>query len=273
MALHSEFVTFNSGDKQHKLYISRLTNATTPLPVVIVIQEIWGTDAHIRELTDRFAKAGYLAVAPDLYATENGERPAVFSEARIDQVKDFLNSTPPTVWHDADAREAELGKLPEQKREEIRSTFTELFAGLAKIPGYVGTLTDTVKFLREYEYSRGQKVASTGYCMGGALSALLASAEPSLAGAAVYYGNLPSKEHLQGIQCPVYGFFGSLDERITSQVAGFAESMQEAGKSFQYEIYEGAHHAFFNETRPTYSVDASRDAWVKTLAFFREVLV
>ncbi|MGZ4113115.1 MAG: dienelactone hydrolase family protein [Tumebacillaceae bacterium] len=273
MALHTEFVTFTSGDKQHKLYVSRLENAKTPLPVVLVIQEIWGTDAHIRDLTDRFAKAGYLAVAPDLYATDNGERPAILSEERIEQVKAFLNSVPPAMWHDAEQREAELNKLPEQQREEIRDSFVELFSALQKIPGFTDALAATFNFLQDYEYSRGQKIASTGYCMGGALSARLASVEPRLAGAAVYYGSLPGKEAVETIQCPVYGFFGSIDERINGLIPAFAESMQAAGKSFKYEMYEGALHAFFNETRPSYNVDAARDAWVKTLAFFKEVLV
>ncbi|GIM47994.1 carboxymethylenebutenolidase [Collibacillus ludicampi] len=271
MSLRAEWVQFRDGDKKYQLYTSRLENAKTPLPVVIVIQEIWGTDAHILELTDRFAKAGYLAVAPDLYA-EDGQRPAELKEDRIEQVKDFLNTLPPTVWHDPNARYAELKKLPERKREDIQSTFETLFGGLARMDQYLEILKATFQFLQNYEYSRGQKVASTGYCMGGALSAMLAGVEPRLAGAVVYYGNLPQKEQLQGIQCPVLGFFGGLDERITSQVPGFAEAMKEAGKSFTYEIYEGAHHAFFNDTRTSYHVDAARDAWAKTLRFFKEVL-
>jgi carboxymethylenebutenolidase len=272
MSLHTEWISFTEGGKLHKLYTSRLAQAETPLPVVLVIQEIWGTDAHILELTDRFAKAGYLAVAPDLYA-ENGQRPEVLKEERIEQVKDFLNSVPPAVWHDAAARQAELQKLPDAKREEIQSTFERLFSGLARMHEYLDTLKATFQFLQNYEFSRGQKVATTGYCMGGALSALFACSEPRLAGAVVYYGHLPQKEQLQGIQCPVLGFFGGLDERITSQVPGFAQAMKEAGKSFRYEIYDGAHHAFFNDTRSAYHVDAARDAWVKTLQFFQEVLL
>ncbi|WP_018130676.1 dienelactone hydrolase family protein [Effusibacillus pohliae] len=271
MSLNTDWLNFDGGERSYRLYISRPANADTPLPVVIVIQEIWGTDAHILDLTDRFAKAGYLAVAPDLYA-ENGQRPDVLKEERIEQVKAFLNTLPPASWHDPIAREAALEKLPEEKREEIRSTFAELFGGLARLPERLEILQATLRFLQEYKHSRGQKVASVGYCMGGALSALLACREPSLAGAVVYYGNLPSKEQIKGIHCPVAGFFGSLDERITSQVPGFAKAMQEAGKSFTYEIYEGAHHAFFNDTRASYHVQASRDAWAKTLVFFEEVL-
>jgi carboxymethylenebutenolidase len=272
MSLHTEWLEFRNGINTYKVYTSRPTHAETPLPVVLVIQEIWGTDDHILELTDRFAKAGYLAVAPDLYA-QNGSRPEAVTEERIEQVKEFLNTIPPTVWHDSSALQAELARLPENESKKIKVTFDELFGGLVRMPQYLETLQAVMQFLKEYEYSRGQKIVSTGYCMGGALSAMLASTHPELAGAAIYYGHLPKKEQLQGIQCPVIGFFGSLDERITSQVPAFAEAMQEAGKSFTYEIYEGAHHAFFNDTRSSYNVNASRDAWVKTLQFFKKVLV
>ncbi|WP_027417189.1 dienelactone hydrolase family protein [Aneurinibacillus terranovensis] len=65
-------------ENKYALYTSRPANSGKPLPAVIVIQEIWGTDTHIPDLTDRFAKAEYLAVAPDLYTT-NGKRPDVAS--------------------------------------------------------------------------------------------------------------------------------------------------------------------------------------------------
>jgi carboxymethylenebutenolidase len=272
MSLHTEWVKFSQQGQNYKLYTSRPAHVKTPLPVVLVIQEIWGTDAHILELTDRFAKAGYLAVAPDLYAVD-GTRPSVFAEERIEQVKAFLDTVQPTAWSDPAVRDAEMKKLPEGKREEVKTTFSELFGGLARLPELLNTLKATVRFLQDYEFSLGQKVASVGYCMGGALSALLASAEPELAGAVIYYGNLPGKEQVEAIGCPVAGFFGGFDERITSQVPGFTQLMEDAGKSFTSEIYEGAHHAFFNDSRASYNVDAARDAWVKTLAFFKDVLV
>lgn len=272
MSLKREWIQFEHGGTKHRLYATRLERAKTPLPVVMVIQEIWGVDEHIVDLTDRFAKAGFLAVAPDLYA-ENGQRLESLSEGRIEQIKSFLDTLAPPSWHDPAARETALGKLPEEVREEIRATYSEMFDGLTRLPERLETLKAAMAFLAEYEPTKGQKVASTGYCMGGALSVMLAAADPRLAGAVVYYGNLPKKEQVATIQCPIVGFFGGLDERITSQVDGFARAMEEADKSFAYEIYEGVHHAFFNDTRGAYHAEASRDAWEKTLAFFNRVLV
>ena len=63
-----------------------------PLPAVIVIQEIWGPDAHIQEVADRLAMAGYAALAPDLYS--RGGRPDTLSPERIDQGVDFSGYGP-----------------------------------------------------------------------------------------------------------------------------------------------------------------------------------
>ncbi|MCL6549371.1 MAG: dienelactone hydrolase family protein, partial [Alicyclobacillus sp.] len=75
-----------------------------------------------------------------------------------------------------------------------------------------------------------------------------------------------------GIRCPVMGFYGSLDKRITDQVPAFAQAMENAGKTFSYQVYEGAHHAFFNDTRASYNPTASRDAFARVLTFFNEQL-
>ncbi|QRG66630.1 dienelactone hydrolase family protein [Brevibacillus choshinensis] len=272
MSLKTEWVHFEQNGALHRMYTSRMERAKTPLPVVLVIQEIWGTDAHILDLTDRFAKAGFLAVAPDLYAVE-GKRPQSMTEERIEQVKAFLETLPPPAWHDAVAREAALEQQPEKAREELHATYADVFANLKRLPQLLEKLQAAVAFLGEYELSKGQKVASTGYCIGGALSLLMASTEPRLAGSVVYYGHLLSKEQIATIQCPVLGFFGELDSKINAHLPEFIEDMKEAGKAFTFEVYEGAHHAFFNDTRGAYHVGASRDAWQKTLKFFNRILV
>lgn len=272
MSLQTEWIQFERNGVKHRLYTARLQRAKGPLPAILVIQEIWGTDAHILDLTERFAKAGYLAAAPDLYA-ENGERREILSVERIEEIKSFLDTLAPPSWHDPVAREAALEKQPAEIRERVRETFPELFESLTRLPQLLETVKATVSFLEEYEWSRGQKIASIGYCMGGALSTMLAAAVPNLAGAVNYYGRMPlSKEEVAAIQCPVIGFFGEKDPKITSLVPDFAEAMKAAGKSFSYTVYEGAHHGFFNDSRAAYHVDAARDAWAQTLHFFHKVL-
>ncbi|WDL95985.1 dienelactone hydrolase family protein [Alicyclobacillus sp. ALC3] len=271
MSVKTEWVRYGA-DNQYLGFAAVLENAKTPLPAVIVIQEIWSVDEHIQDVTTRFAEAGYVAFAPDLYAV-NGERPETLRTERIGLVKQFLNSVPPSVWHNADDRAAALAKLPEEEQKAIGETFSTLFGGL-QMDRYMPQVTATSAFLREtYEPSKGQGVASVGYCMGGSLSALLSASDPDLRGAAVYYGSvLPDEAGIDRITCPVRAFYGEDDVRLIPAIQTFEENMRKAGKSVEVDIYKGANHAFFNDGRPSYEVNAARDALAKTLSFFNEVL-
>ena len=108
--------------------------------------------------------------------------------------------------------------------------------------------------------------------MGGGLSAQLACAEPELAAAVIFYGASPAQDDLGGLRCPVLGFYGGEDPRITATVPGLAAAMEAAGKSYEWHVYAGAPHAFFNDTRRSYDVGAARDAWARLLGFFAEHL-
>ncbi|GGI95422.1 carboxymethylenebutenolidase [Alicyclobacillus cellulosilyticus] len=241
------------------------------LPAVVVLQEIWGVDDHIQDVTRRLAAAGYLAFAPDLYA-RGGERPRALTEERIDRAKQFLDSLPPGAWGNPEERARALAALPAPDQAVIGETLQALFAGLNP-DGYMEQLLATTRFLREAcPFSQGQGVASVGFCMGGALSARLACRDPLLRGAVVFYGQAPPAEMIPSIQCPVRGFYGALDKRITEAVPEFAAAMREAGKDFASQVYDGAGHAFFNDTRRSYHVAAARDAYVRTLSFLRDVL-
>ncbi|MEP6642613.1 MAG: dienelactone hydrolase family protein, partial [Gaiellales bacterium] len=81
------------------------------LPAVIVIHEAWGPDAHIQDIADRIATAGYLALVPDLYA-HGGRRPAALAADRIDALKRFTDTLPAGGLRDADVRAHALEELP-----------------------------------------------------------------------------------------------------------------------------------------------------------------
>lgn len=268
----SEWIRFGANGERIGL-VTWPERASAPIPGLIVIQEAWGVDAHIEDVASRFAKAGYVTIAPDLFA-ENGTRPAPLSRPRMDALKTFINTLPPAAWTDPKARDAALAALPEPRRSEIDESFQALFASaMSRIDAYVPKLMDAADYLRaEHPLSRGAKVGSIGYCLGGTLSWRLACADGKLGAAVIYYGMAPPLDAVPHIVCPVLGLYGGLDARVNAGIGDLVAATQEHHKRFEHHVYDGAQHAFFNDTRPAYHAQASRDAFARTLEFFRREL-
>lgn len=276
MRLQHDWTEYRSGRGPVRAWLSRPAAVSDPLPGVVVIQEVWGVDGHIQDVADRFASAGYVALAPDLYSA-GGARPPALAPERVEAAKAFLDTLRPGEWMavrgDEGQRAEILARLPGDQGAALGETLGTLFDGARDPSAQVGVLQAAVGFLKGHETCAGRPVGSVGYCMGGSLSALLACAEPELAAAVVYYGSSPPPERVEAIRCPILGLYGEQDERVTSGVPAFAEAMKAAGKRFEYQVYSETPHAFFNDTRASYRVEAARDAWARTLAFFAEQLV
>jgi carboxymethylenebutenolidase len=101
------------------------------------------------------------------------------------------------------------------------------------------------------------------------LAGLLSTDEPALAGAAIFYGTAPPLDRVPHIASPLIGFYAGLDERVNAGISAFAEALAAAGKSFERYVYPNAKHGFFNEDRPAYDANASRDAYARLLEFLR----
>lgn len=276
MELVTEWVTYDGPAGAVSAYMVRPKAAPGPLSGVIVIQEIWGADEHIADVTERFASAGYLAVAPDLFSAGGG-RPPALSDERIARAKAFLNTIPPLEWGsvmgDENRRNEELSKLPDEQGRQVGETLGTLFSGPARdTEAHVANLRAAFSYVREHPASGGRAVASIGYCMGGGLSARLACEEPELGAAAIYYGGSPEPDQVARIRCPTRGFYGENDPRIMEGVPGFEQALEAAGVDHELRVYPDAGHAFFNDGRPSYRQEAARDAWARTLQFFAEAL-
>jgi carboxymethylenebutenolidase len=256
-------------------YLARPERARGRLPGLLVIQEGWGVDAHIEDVTRRLAAAGYVALAPDLFA-EKGKRPEPLSRERLAELQAFANESGANVFGDPQARAQALATRAEHERGRLSESLDMLAAvgfSAAKLADHVVTLKAAATYLRaERSDTTGQKVGAIGFCLGGGLAALLACRDPELGAAVIYYGSAPPPGEIPAIRCPVLGMYGGKDARITGQVPSLVQAMAAAGKAFEHHVYAEAGHAFFNDGRPSYDAGAARDAFARTLGFLRDAL-
>ena len=264
MQLHREWVLLEG--KHHTALVVRPVSAALPLPAVIVVQEAWGIDEHILDVVARVAAAGYVAVAPDLY-WQDGGRPAPLVAGRVAVAKRFMDSLPPGSWGDAARRDAALADLPVAERTPLANTLQAIFTGSRDLEPQLKTLREVYTHTRQSSLTDGRGIGALGFCRGGALVGLLAAAEPRLDAGIMFYGTPPPADRRAAIRCPLLGLYGGADEVITSQIPEFSASLGAAGVDFEDVVYPGAPHAFFNDTRVSYRVEAARDAWARTLGF------
>ena len=272
MDLISGWETIEGAAGNLAVYVSRPAAAKTPLPGVLVLQEVWGVDAHIEDVTDRFAAAGFAAVSPDVYSLGGAQRPDAITPQRVRALMDFFDTIPTGSWQDADARNAELAKLPQQQADALNETMTTLFGQFGNFEKFIAELCVTTQWLAAQDYCDGN-VGAIGFCMGGGMAARLACEEPLLKAAVGFYGAAPTAEQIANLHCPVLCLHGELDTRLVATIPDFQKAADDAGKSYAAVVYPDAPHAFFNDTRSSYRPEAARDAFARTLAFLNENLV
>ncbi len=144
----------------------------------------------------------------------------------------------------------------------------EATAALGKITPQelVADLRAALSYLRGLDHVNGSAVAALGFCFGGGLTWRLATEDSRLSGAIPFYGPIPPLDAVPGITAPVFAVYGELDERITSKLPVIEEAMRSEGKDFDKTVYQGAQHAFHNDTNPDrYNPEAAEQAWAATL--------
>jgi carboxymethylenebutenolidase len=129
-----------------------------------------------------------------------------------------------------------------------------------------------VKYLKTNPLSTG-KVGCTGFCWGGGMTNQVAVNSPDLDAAVPYYGKQPSAEQVAKIKAPIMAHYAGDDSFINPGIAAFEEALKKEKKEYQIFIYEGAKHAFNNDSNPErYNEKAAKLAWSRTIAFFKEKL-
>lgn len=131
-------------------------------------------------------------------------------------------------------------------------------------------LTAAVAYMKKQGYVNG-KVGVVGYCWGGGQSLNFATKNKDLNAAVVYYGRNPDPlDSVANIPCPVMGNYAADDANIMPGVEPLKAALAKAGKSFDCKVFDGAKHAFNNNTNADrYHPDAAKDAWVRTVGFFK----
>jgi carboxymethylenebutenolidase len=136
----------------------------------------------------------------------------------------------------------------------------------------IGDFVAAVKYLKTHPLSTG-RVGCTGFCWGGAMTNQVAVRSPDLDAAVPYYGSTPDPGEVARIRAAVMAHYAGEDERINAGIGAFEKALKETGIDYQIFIYDGAQHAFNNDSNPErYHEEAARLAWSRTIAFFKEKL-
>ncbi len=129
-----------------------------------------------------------------------------------------------------------------------------------------------VQYLKTHPQTTGN-VGCTGFCWGGSMTNQVAVNSPDLKAAVPYYGGVPSVEDVPRIKASMLCHYAGEDQRINQGIPEFEDAMKKAGIDYKIYMYEGAQHAFNNDTNASrYNKEAAELAWKRTVAFFKEKL-
>ena len=209
-----------------------------PFPTVLVVQEIFGVHEHIKDVCRRFAKLGYLAVAPALYAREG-------DVSKLSNINEILTTV--------------VSKVPEP---QVASDLDATVAWAKSQGGDINRL-GIIGFCRGgrnvWHYSTHNPNLKAGVAFYGTLVDKNDAAPRS------------SIDLAPEVKEPVLGLYGEADTGIPpDQVKQMEAALKAAGKTAEFHEYPGAPHGFVADYRPSYRKEAAEDAWAKMTAWFKK---
>lgn len=241
--IRTSLIQVPNGDLQIDAYLAEPTNEGT-FPAVIVIQEIFGVNIHIREVTEKLAQEGYVAIAPSLF-----QRTAPGFEAKY---------TPEDV---------QLGR-----KYKDQTTAEEILSDIKAAIAYLKTLPNV----------NADAIGSIGFCFGGHVVYLAATLPDIKATASFYGGGIPTSTPGGGeptitrtpeIKNPIYAFFGLEDKGIpVEHIDQIEAELQKNLIPHTIFRYSGADHGFFCNHRASYNQHGASDAWKHVVELFHKNL-
>jgi carboxymethylenebutenolidase len=214
-------------------------------PVVIVVNEVFGLHEYIKDICRRFARLGYVAVAPEFFHRNDPDRTLATST-------DF-----PTI----------IKIVGEAKNDQV-----------------MGDVETTLTWLGKQPFANANRIAITGFCWGGAVVWMAAAKFPQIKAGAAWYGRLvgpkPGQpvsdvrkypiELVTQLKAPVLGLYGALDKGIpVSDVEAMQAELKAAGSKSSIILYKDADHGFHADYRPSYNEADAKDGWARLLAHFK----
>ncbi len=213
---------------------------------VLVVSEVFGVHEHIRDLCRRFAKLGYVAIAPAFFVRADPEN-------QLAQTQDF-----PLI---------------------------QKIVGTAKNEQVMADVGATLKWLEDQPFVDKKRLAITGFCWGGAVVWMACARFPELKAGAAWYGRLshPPAGAFMGddtrqwpldiagqLKAPVLGLYGGKDQGIpVTDVEIMRNALKAAGQTgSQLVVYPDAQHGFNADYRSSYNEAAAKDGWTRMLAHF-----
>ena len=250
-AIETDFKGLKAGEQmipvgsfQLPAYVSRPQNAKASLPIVIVVSEIFGVHEYIADVTRRFAKLGYLAIAPEFF-TRAGDPNTFGTIAEIQQ--NIVAKTPDMqVLNDLQAALVWAGK----NGGDLKRVGVTGFCWGGRITWLSATLPQVRAGVAWYGRLIGEKTE----------------------------GNPRHPVDIaMDLKAPVLGLYGAADTGISLEsveqmraALSQAASQNPAAKACQFEIYPDAPHAFHADYRATYREGPAKDGWEKCLTWFKK---
>ena len=238
----TEPVKVPNGDLAIDAYLARPQSGN--YPAIIVVQEIFGVNEHIKDVTERIARQGYIAIAPALYQRQAPGFAVGYTPEDVTQGRKYKTAT----------------------------KATELLSDIQA----------TIDYLYQLPQVKSTGVGTVGFCFGGHVVYLAATLKDVEATASFYGAQIvnwcpgkdePTLSRTKDINGTIYGFFGTVDSLIPNeQVDTIARELSDRQIDHRVFRYEGAEHGFFCDRRSSYNADAAKDAWQKMLDLFSQKL-
>jgi carboxymethylenebutenolidase len=240
MEIIKQEIAVPTGIEQMPCHLARPASGG-PYPGLVVVMEAFGLNDNIRQLTDRFAAEGFIAIAPNLFFRFPDNVVPYSDLPRAITLVAKLNDD--QVVADMNAAVAYLKTLKETKPNIGTTGFC---------------MGGRVAFLAA---ARNNEIMATAPFYGGGMT----SPRPG--------GGKAPIEYAANLRAKVMAFFGGKDSFIPlADVDKFRDALKGAGKDPEIVLYADAEHGFMCDERPSYHRAAAKDAWGKVIAFFKQQL-